>query len=384
MTEKQTSIEDLDRFVADGGIIIGGDVDTQFDFVDKKGALYAPAQPEVRKNLQALTRALAVKIGSVDSHAYDSPEFAENGGPFPAHCIKGEPGWMRIKETRLGKDKKPLKTRFIPMSAGPLSVGELKYGDGPRAYGAEEFAQEALAGIQLIFEKEVHAAWDNPLCDDYIAKLVEAAGGTRKVLFAVYGYCVGDYCADQFAEGLAKRGYQTAIVEDAVAPLNIGHDGKEQDGMAVMKKMAEENGIALLTTERVRQLLDPERAKSLKADLVALKKKGFQLVNVPFSFDTSIGDVIVKRKDDKENPDTISITTKDKLFVVTALGETPDDPNAPVCTSETLYTLKRLNSDGSVGDGVETTSTKRWKEAFYKLGKYNFKRTVSEKFTLDN
>ena len=76
------------------------DVDTQFDFVDPEGALFVASASVVEAAIiSALTRAQTSGqpiLGSVDSHSYDAWEFAGNGGPFPPHCVKGTPGWLRV------------------------------------------------------------------------------------------------------------------------------------------------------------------------------------------------------------------------------------------------------------------------------------------------
>ena len=81
------------------------DVDTQFDFMDPEGALFVEADQSVRDAIKNTLMQASIDgigdsydaiIGSVDSHAFDAWEFAENGGPFPAHCVKGQAGWLRV------------------------------------------------------------------------------------------------------------------------------------------------------------------------------------------------------------------------------------------------------------------------------------------------
>jgi nicotinamidase/pyrazinamidase len=140
------------------------DVDTQLDFVDPAGALYVPGEPGVREAIAAaLDRAQAAGdpiLGSVDSHAYDCWEFQANGGPFPPHCVKGTPGWLRVWHDR------PARTRFVPMQvvgqAVANLVGERLEGAGPRVLDAEALAAEAREGIGLYFEKEVYSLFCNP------------------------------------------------------------------------------------------------------------------------------------------------------------------------------------------------------------------------------
>lgn len=231
-------------------VYVGVDVDTQADFVEEGGALYVPASPEVRANIGELTQSLRMKIGSVDSHAFDAWEFAENGGPFPPHCQKGTEGWLKIAEAR------SQKTRFVPMSEEGLVIGEDKAGAGNRPYGPAQFADEVQAGVHGIFEKEVYSMFANPNAEPFIAELVskisEAEGvPASNVVFAVYGYCTGGYCVDAAATGLAERGYSVVIVEDATAPLNVSHMGKPQDGVSVTRQLAADHKIAITTTSQI-------------------------------------------------------------------------------------------------------------------------------------
>jgi|GEM_PF-696934 len=235
------SEEALRAFLESGGTIIGVDVDTQIDFVDEEGKLYVPDESgEVRRNLQLLTSELDYVVGSVDSHAYDAWEFIPNGGPFPEHCVKGTEGWLKIRETRRAD------TRFIPMSEGHLVIGEDEQGEGNRKYGAEEFAEAVLMGGETaIFEKEVYSLFANPNAEPFVKELVEKAGGVRKVLFAVFGYCTGGFCVDAAAEGLKDRGYQVAIIEDATVAIGGG------EGASKTRVMADEKGIGVLSTRTV-------------------------------------------------------------------------------------------------------------------------------------
>lgn len=244
---------DLQQFIADGGVIIGMDVDTEGDFANEDGALYVPAAPEVRPNLERITDSIRIKIACVDSHSHDAWEFLANGGPFPEHCVKGTAGWLRIPETNKGP------TRFIPMSNGGVVIGESKAGEGNREYNADFFASEVVdQGVTGIFEKEVYSMFANPNAAEFIEAIVQKLESERnitrdQILFAVYGYCTGGYCVDAAAEGLRERGYRTAIVEDATAPLNINNLGQPQDGAEVTRKTAAEKNIHIVTTDELIQ-----------------------------------------------------------------------------------------------------------------------------------
>jgi nicotinamidase/pyrazinamidase len=203
------------------------DVDTQHDFVDPAGALYVPAAPGVREAIAAaLARARAAGepiLGSVDSHAYDAWEFVANGGPFPPHCVKGTPGWLRVFH------EQPARTRFIPMQTVTEGVhnlvGEREQGAGPRILDAEALAAEARGGVGLYFEKEVYSLFSNPAAEPVIARLVDELGGPQAVCFEVIGYCTGGYCVDAAALGLRERGYRVRVLDAATAAIG-GAEGQ--------------------------------------------------------------------------------------------------------------------------------------------------------------
>jgi nicotinamidase/pyrazinamidase len=211
------------------------DVDTQHDFVDSTGALFVPAADGTRSRIGELLAEAQAEgtpiIGSVDSHAHDAWEFEANGGPFPAHCIKGTPGWLRVFPTS------PPKTRFVPMQVVTPDVrnlvGEAVQGEGPRELDAAALAAEASGGVGLYFEKEVYSLFSNPAAEPVIAALVEAMGGAEAVRFDVIGYCTGGYCVDAAASGLVERGYTVRVLSSATAP--IGGDAGAQTSKSTLE-----------------------------------------------------------------------------------------------------------------------------------------------------
>lgn len=197
------------------------DVDTQRDFMLQEGALYVHAETTVRmaiaRVLQQGQREGAPVIGSIDTHAHDAWEFASNGGPFPPHCVKGSPGWLRVFHDV------PKRTRFVPMQNVDAEVrnlvGEAKKGEGNRMLDADALAAEALDGVGVYFEKEVYSLFSNPAAAPVIAALVEAMGGAEAVRFDVLGYCTGGYCVDAAAQGLRERGYTVRVLAFATAAM---------------------------------------------------------------------------------------------------------------------------------------------------------------------
>ena len=206
------------------------DVDTQFDFIDPAGRLHVPADPSVDAAIVAtLTGAREAShpiLGSVDSHAWDAWEFEDNGGPFPPHCVKGTPGWLRVHQ------EIPARTRFVPMQrlvGTELAnlVGENEQGAGNRALTADDLVEEAVSGVGIYLEKEVYSFFSNPAADAIVRALVERLGGEDTVRFDVFGYCTGGYCVDTAAIGLAERGYRVRVLAYATAAIG-GAEGLDK------------------------------------------------------------------------------------------------------------------------------------------------------------
>ena len=183
------------------------DVDVQNDFCEPDGALYVKGSPN--ETFRALTRfAVAERIpilGSVDSHAWDAWEFAssQTRGPagekpgFPDHCVKGTPGWLKVRGTL------PARFRFVPNVA-----------EAPLGPIVDEVVRGETQGVY--FEKEVYSLFANPLAERFVADLVARAGGSPELF--VYGVAT-DYCVKAAALGLAQRGYRTTLLGDAVAGI---------------------------------------------------------------------------------------------------------------------------------------------------------------------
>lgn len=217
------------------------DVDTQQDFMSESGALFAPTNTFTIDNIAKLTQLSIARIGSVDSHSYDAWEFAQNGGPFPPHCIKGTPGWLKPKSTM------PAVTRFVPMGTS-LHIGEKTQGEGTRVYTEEHCAKEVCSGISMYFEKEVYSLFANPFAEKVIDALVYHVQTVlnKKPVFAVYGYCTGGFCVDAAALGLSEKGYTVELILDATVPLEV-NGGIEKTTLPNMKKA----GVGIVSTEEV-------------------------------------------------------------------------------------------------------------------------------------
>ena len=121
------------------------DVDTQNDFCAPEGALFVRGAPAILDNVRRLVdhavTSGALLVGSVDSHNFTAWEFADNGGPFPPHCVKGTVGWLKMPGT-------------LAEARGLRA--------GPAAATNHDKASFRTAPSAVYFEKEVYSMFANP------------------------------------------------------------------------------------------------------------------------------------------------------------------------------------------------------------------------------
>jgi len=138
------------------------DVDTQHDFMDKKGALYVPGAEKIKPAIRDLIDFGRQKqfpiLGSVDEHTENDPEFRI----FPNHCVKGTYGQSKI---------------FLPE-------------DG-----------------ELYFKKTTFDIFTNPKAEEAIMKTAKR--------YAVFGVAT-DYCVKEVVLGMRKRGIHVYLIVDAI------------------------------------------------------------------------------------------------------------------------------------------------------------------------
>jgi nicotinamidase/pyrazinamidase len=200
------------------------DVDTQHDFCDPKGALFVKDAPAIMDRVKMLI-ASAVRrgeplFGSVDSHDFTGWEFQDNGGPFPPHCVKGTAGWLKMQGTL------PEKTVFVPNVLG---------------LDAEAVPEGAAS---VLFEKEVYSMFANPSAERVIDGLLARRGLSRRDVEAIVFGVATDYCVKAAALGLRERGFDVAVVSDAVAAVD------PEGGTRALEEMRAA-GCRLITTGEV-------------------------------------------------------------------------------------------------------------------------------------
>lgn len=183
------------------------DVDTQVDFCEPQGALFVSGAPAVMDACRALVRhahkARTLVVGSVDSHAFNAWEFNTNltdgkPGPFPPHCVKGTPGWLKVQGTTMDR------AYFVPNARHDVAA--------PDGWNA------------LYFEKEVYSLFANPMAEPVLRML--AARSSARPVFTVFGVAT-DYCVKAACEGLLKLGVgDVELVTDAIAAV-VPADGEK-------------------------------------------------------------------------------------------------------------------------------------------------------------
>lgn len=162
------------------------DVDTQADFVEPGGKLYAAGAEAIKPNLEQLVRHAEAQgiplISCVDAHPAEDPEFAE----WPPHAVVGTPGQLKVAESQT--------TGMVFVPSGHQS----QLPDPKREH--------------VVLEKQHFNCFTNENAEAVFA----SSGATTVVVFGV----VTEVCVRQAAEGLLERGYQVELVTDAIWPLD--------------------------------------------------------------------------------------------------------------------------------------------------------------------
>jgi len=163
------------------------DVDTQFDFVDKKGALFVKGADKLKNVWKKLSkfaeRQGILVVSSQDVHKKKDPEFKK----FSPHCIQNSRGCEKIPQTQL-------------KSYARISLD--------RNYSLSGLFRMKDSYSQVIMEKNVLDVFSNP----NTRILLEAISPIRVY---VYGVAL-EFCVKYACLGLMKAGYNVFLVEDAV------------------------------------------------------------------------------------------------------------------------------------------------------------------------
>jgi nicotinamidase/pyrazinamidase len=168
-------------------------VDIQNDFADPQGSLAVPGGESVVKaaaaEVEAAVEADALVVYTTDWHPEHTPHFAEHGGPWPAHCVAGTWG----AEFHPGL---PLK--------GPI----VRKGEGQ---------DDGYSGMNV-------RGADGTVRPTALPGILEERGIKRVVVAGL----ATDYCVAATAIDLRAAGYETLVLGDAVAAVDVAPgDGEE-------------------------------------------------------------------------------------------------------------------------------------------------------------
>ena len=187
------------------------DIDTQFDFMNPKGALYVPDAEGIIDNIKKLfvyAKEHKIKIlSSIDAHKVDDPEFKL----FPPHCVKGTPGNQKIEASTF-------KDNIVIQNV------------------EQDITEPMLDHEQIIVEGQTFDIFESISTDEIVEKL-----DTQN--YVVFGVAT-DYCVKAAVLGLLKRGYNVSLVMDAVKAIT--KEGEEK----ALKEM-KDAGSAFTTTEDI-------------------------------------------------------------------------------------------------------------------------------------
>ncbi|MEZ6187178.1 MAG: isochorismatase family cysteine hydrolase [Planctomycetota bacterium] len=195
------------------------DVDTQRDFVERGGGLYAEGAEAIKPNLQRLVtgaHAAGVPLVScVDAHPADDPEFQD----WPPHAVVGTPGQAKVQETVTGRE-------VVVPSDPAASLPD------PRS-------------AHVVLEKQTFSVFSNP----HAPAVFERAGADTVAVFGV----VTEVCVKQAALGLLERGYAVRLVQDAIWPIT------PEGGREALAELTAK-GATLTTTAELLESLEVARA----------------------------------------------------------------------------------------------------------------------------
>jgi nicotinamidase/pyrazinamidase len=185
-----------DRYDPKAALIV---VDVQNDFADPKGSLFVKGAPEiiplVNSEARLASEARAMVVYTQDWHPPSTPHFAKDGGIWPVHCVGGT--W--------GADFHPALD-----VVGPAVRKGANGEDGYSGFTMKDPETGATIPTEL----------EQMLREREIAKVVVVGLAT-------------DYCVSSTAVDAARLGFETEVLQDAIASVNLspGDDARAIDAM---------------------------------------------------------------------------------------------------------------------------------------------------------
>jgi nicotinamidase/pyrazinamidase len=164
-------------------------VDVQNDFADPAGSLSVPGAEAmvvaVNREIAMAFGAGAVVVATQDWHPEHTPHFARDGGPWPIHCVAGTWGAELHPALRL------------PETAPRVRKG---------ANG-----EDGYSGFTM---RDPRTGVTNPT---ELEGILRAAGVGRVVVVGL----ATDYCVKATALDAARLGFETSVLTDAIAAVDL-------------------------------------------------------------------------------------------------------------------------------------------------------------------
>ena len=186
-------------------------VDVQNDFADPSGSLSVAGGdrivPTVNREIEMATANGAIVIATQDWHPPSTPHFAKDGGPWPVHCVAGTWG-----------------AELHPALALP--------GDAPRVRKGAN-GEDGYSGFTM----------RDPVSGATIPTELEDLLRDAGVQDVVVTGLATDYCVKATALDAVRLGFETAVLADAVAAVDV----EPGDGGRAIEEM-QAAGVAIWRT----------------------------------------------------------------------------------------------------------------------------------------
>lgn len=157
-------------------------VDVQNDFLPG-GALGVPGGDRVVDPINRVMPLFRYVVGTRDWHPPEHPHFEEHGGTWPFHCLQDTPG-----------------AEFAPQLDADAFHHVVHKGTDPGSHGYDAFDDTGLAATLR-------------------------ARGVRRVF--VCGLAT-DYCVRATALAAAADGFETVLLTDAIAAVNVNPEDEQR------------------------------------------------------------------------------------------------------------------------------------------------------------
>ncbi len=164
-------------------------VDVQNDFADPAGSLSVSGGTAViatiNREIENATRAGALVVATQDWHPESTPHFATDGGPWPVHCVADTWGAALHPDLTLPNDAPRIR----------------KGANGEDGYSGFTMRDPTNG-------REVPTTLDGLLRDRAIERVIVCGLAT-------------DYCVKATALDAARLGYETLLLTEAIAAVNL-------------------------------------------------------------------------------------------------------------------------------------------------------------------